>query len=735
MKRFVTFIMLIVSFGSFAQKMNLVVKDKTDNQPLAYCHVCLEGLESKSISYSLSDADGQVQFDFKEPTVVSVSFVGYTNLVDTIFQYRKKQTFFLKQGLSLDEFVITGQNEAIPLDQSIYKVKVIGASEIENTNAVNMVDILQKKSSIQIVNDGATGQSLKIHGISGENIKILIDGVPVIGRLNGNVDLSQLSLSNVEHIEIVEGPMSVIYGSNALGGVVNIITKENKYANFKAELDAYYESVGMSNFHLSTYFKKRKHNFGIHLGRSFFDGYDHDESDRSSFWNPKEQYNGSIYYSYIKNNVRTKVKSDIFRERLQNKGDIAPNPYFIHAYDSWFKTIRINNSLETRIDFKEKGKLNILGSYSYYSRARNKYLKNLTTLESTITDEVSDHDTTSFNAAIIRAIYEFEGDKIKLQAGTDFNYENAFGLRIKDKFQQIGDYAVFATSQYNFNEHFKIQPGLRFAYNTKYNAPIVPSLNVWYEKNKSKFRLSYARGFRAPFIKELYLHFFDSNHEIEGNEDLKAEYSHNFNASYDLEMMLWNRETAFEISSYYNTIKDQITLVQVNPDNDLHYKSDNIGYLITSGFKTQVDVNLSNNLNMMLGYTYNGVQDESQKDEWLWGYDLSCNLSLYLLNRTLNVSTVYKFNGKNPGYRYGESGDLELFYRDSYNQMDVSVTKKMFKRSLSVSAGVKNIFNVTTVNGAGASSGVHGSPNNSTISYGRTFFINLKYNFVKYEKH
>ena len=71
---------------------------------------------------------------------------------------------------------------------------------------------------------------MSLQGLSGEHIKFLIDGVPVIGRMDGNVDLSQLNMYNVDHIEIVEGPMSVIYGSNALAGAVNIITKENKKA-------------------------------------------------------------------------------------------------------------------------------------------------------------------------------------------------------------------------------------------------------------------------------------------------------------------------------------------------------------------------------------------------------------------------------------------------------------------------------------------------------------------------
>ena len=68
---------------------------------------------------------------------------------------------------------------------------------------------------------------MSVQGLSGENVKILIDGVPVVGRLNGNVDLSQINLTNIERVEIVEGPLSVNYGTNALAGTINLITKKN----------------------------------------------------------------------------------------------------------------------------------------------------------------------------------------------------------------------------------------------------------------------------------------------------------------------------------------------------------------------------------------------------------------------------------------------------------------------------------------------------------------------------
>ena len=116
--------------------------------------------------------------------------------------------------------------------------------------------------------------------------------MPVIGRMNGNIDISQLNLYNVDHIEVIEGPMSVIYGSNALAGVINIITKENKNTRLSAFGKGYIESVGIYNFDLGASWKKKDHVFSLSGGRNFFDGYTTNVSLSSNrvllrFWIPR----------------------------------------------------------------------------------------------------------------------------------------------------------------------------------------------------------------------------------------------------------------------------------------------------------------------------------------------------------------------------------------------------------------------------------------------------------------
>ena len=145
----------------------------------------------------------------------------------------------------LEEVVITGQIKEVNIDNALHDINIIGLEAIKKGGFTSLNEILKFQSNIQISNDNILGSQINIQGITGENIKILIDGKPMIGRLNGNIDLSQVNLMNVKRIEIVEGPLSVNYGSDALGGTINIITKKSN--DISPAFESYYETIGKYN--------------------------------------------------------------------------------------------------------------------------------------------------------------------------------------------------------------------------------------------------------------------------------------------------------------------------------------------------------------------------------------------------------------------------------------------------------------------------------------------------------
>jgi len=177
----------------------------------------------------------------------------------------------------LNDAIVTGQYGENSLKNSVFKVKVIDAQRIQQQGAVNLKDVLANEINIRINQDPALGSSINLQGVTGQNIKILIDGVPVIGREGGNVDLTQINLNNVERIELVEGPMSVNFGSDALGGVINIITKKAVAKTKRFNIGTYYESIGQYNLDGGVNFGFKRTLWQINTGRNFFDGYNENE--------------------------------------------------------------------------------------------------------------------------------------------------------------------------------------------------------------------------------------------------------------------------------------------------------------------------------------------------------------------------------------------------------------------------------------------------------------------------
>jgi outer membrane receptor for ferrienterochelin and colicins len=662
--------------------------------------------------------------------------MGYENYLDSDPMPGETMEIQLKPSyFGIDEVVVTGQYKPVRVDKSIYNIKFIGQTAIESQAANTMAELLSKELNFRINNDPSTGASLDLQGISGENVKILVDGVPVIGRLDGNIDLSQINLDNVDHIEIVEGPMSVIYGSNALAGVVNIITRENKYSQFRTGIHGYYESVGVYNLNGNLDTRFGNHGLSLVGGRNFFGGYSLVDTSRSQEWKPKEQYNAGASYSFRKERTSIRYKMDYFRENLLDQSDLFP-PYYEKGYDTWFNTIRFNNSLHVDQQLKTGNNIHLLAAYSYYDRRKTKYLKDLTTLDTVLIPNPEEHDTSVFHSITARGGFNraLEDGKLDYQLGFDFNAEYGSGKRMQGGEEMIGDYALFASLQWHITRQFTFQPALRYSYNTKYDSPLTPSLNIKYAVRNTIIRASYARGFRAPSLKELYLQFYDSNHQIEGNEDLVAETSHNFNLTLDNQASIFSAPLKTKVKAFYNIIQDRISLVQVDPDNPLHYRNENTDHFESLGGELSLGSYPLRRLSVDAGVSYIGRKDSYyQSDDFVFSTSAIANLSLKFFNNKANANLFYKYSGKYPVYTYISDEEIALYYLDPWHNLDLNLSVKLFRQQLRLSTGIKNIFDNTQLQGTSGGSG-HGGGDaaSSLVGWGRTFFVGVKYNFAKH---
>ena len=251
-----------------------------------------------------------------------------------------------------------------------------------------------------------------------------------------------------------------------------------------------------------------------------------------------------------------------------------------------------------------------------------------------LSPNVSDHDTTDFNALVYRFVLgeEDPAKKLNYSVGLDLNHESGTGKRIIDNKQEIGDYALFASLKYSPSKKISFQPGLRFAYNTSFNVPPVPSINLrWEPSGRLNVRGSYARGYRAPTLKELYIYFVDVNHNIQPNPDLEPEYGHNFDLSlsYNTEKDKKIHYSGVDFGVFYNNMHNIIQLALSNSAGSSGvYQYINVLNYNTLGYQATFTYEFYQHLEVALGLGQTGTYFSfDQKSQSLADYKFSGDIN------------------------------------------------------------------------------------------------------------
>lgn len=363
--------------------------------------------------------------------------------------------------INLPEVVVTGQYEPQSAENSVFRVKVIDKADLQARGAASLNEALFNELNIRLSQDLAIGNaSLSLQGISGNNVKVLIDGVPLVGR-NGNgvdVDLYQVDLNQIEKIEIVEGPMAVSYGANALAGVVNLVTQKSTDANESAAISVsmteetagneYGLSKGKHMQHLAI-----RHNFSknlvtqFKLSRNDFNGFQGAFTGRQKEWNPKEQWflSGTGQYKFNpahKISYSINYLDEMIEDPGQTRFDISETgrktPY---AFDEEYHTRRLDQRLQSNGKLNHGLRYNLIFSYANYKRLKSRYSHNLIDESRTYTIAEGDQDSSVFNALALRgSLIKTFGSELSQETGYDINREWASGGRISGKDQSINDY-------------------------------------------------------------------------------------------------------------------------------------------------------------------------------------------------------------------------------------------------------------------------------------------------------
>lgn len=722
--------LLLFAFQGFGQKSKLRVVDARTGNPVAFAHVKVSPVGSAQARYYVSDTSGYTGYTVGVKSIISVTFVGFKPYTDTLLPGMLADIRLVPSVYTFDEMVVTAQYSPVSADRSIYRINVINAMQIQKKAACDLADLLRNQMNVRLTQNGVLGTGMSMQGLSGENVKILIDGVPVIGRLNGIIDLTQVNLQQAQQVEVIEGPMSVIYGSNALAGIVNIIPKDYTGKPLSVNASSYVESVGVYNFNGGFGVGRGVHGFALQAGRNFFDGFLGKYNGREMEWKPRRQFNTDLDYSLNLKKISFKTRVSLFDEVLVSNGNLLPK-YFEKAFDTRFNTERITG----KISLKTKG-CNYFAadnSYSYYKRVRSLYYNDLTILEKA---KVSS-DNTLFGSWMSRGMYTYRGTSglLGFQAGYDLNAEWASGERIGGNSRDITDLAGFFSMQYQPIEKLTFQPGVRFAYNSKFKTPLIYALHVKAQPFKGTgIRASWSAGFRAPSIKELYLNFVDVNHNVVGNPLLKPEESKHLQLQLFQKMERPGFMAEGEISLFVNNVDNIITLGQ---SDGTSYVYINVDSYRTRGYSFMMRTSFLPSIDFRAGYGRTGKSSSlgsaDGETKFLWSPEITSELTWKISELNASLSTFYKYTGKMPQFYIDEDGVVTEGLVDGYHNLDVSLMKSFFSDRLSVNIGAKNLFDVTSIAAVGNSGGIHANSNNS-VAWGRSFFVKVNFSIWRDDK-
>ena len=399
----------------------------------------------------------------------------------------------------LDDVVVTATRTEKSLTDVAIPVTVVGEKQIKAMGSLRLGDVLTEQTGLTLVNDH--GQGVQLQGLNSEYTLILVDGEPLIGRTAGTLDLTRVAVGNIRRIEVVKGPASALWGSDALAGVINIITQKpqpglrgnlrarygtNQTADLSATLNAGGERAGLTAFanrySSAGYTLQPESNtatippFASYTGQSRFT---YQLSERTKL---------SLSGRYFVENQRTTMPvtaetgSTVNVNYASRQYDYNLNPTITHRFagDKLFGTLR--------------------GTYSQY-RTQEDY---------TYAADGRYYDATYFNQTFLRPEGQLDyspRSNQTLTLGAGYRRETVEATRYDQRQVMQNGYGYL---QYDYTPITKLNlvGGLRYDGPSQYAGQLSPKLAVRYQlKPWLALRGSVGRGYRAPDFRQLYLNF------------------------------------------------------------------------------------------------------------------------------------------------------------------------------------------------------------------------------------
>lgn len=628
---------------------------------------------------------------------IHVSCIGYETNDRTVEIQGESSAadFVLKEtNIDLNEVVVTGTKSEKPIKNVPVLTQVISARKMLELGITNVTDALQDLVPGLNVSQFGTRASVTLQGMDAKYVLFLIDGERIAGEVNGDIDYSMLNFENIDRIEVIKGASSSLYGSNAIGGVVNIITKKMDDP-FDAKLYSRYSKYNELYTGGTLGLKK-----GILGSRTSFtysstDGYD---------LTPESQHD------WTQNPYKTFSINQKFEVRPASDLSIVP-------YATYYQFERANVSARPAHDFYTDLTMGLKGKYflnnnpiefSYYHDRYDTYdvLELLGNKKNPVSFDV-------LQTARVQGNFSLSPSNV-LTAGTEFNSEKLFSTRIDNGIKNAGESVVYVQEDLKAGARVNIIAGVRGSYHSTYGFNGSPKISLMYTMGDFKLRTSAGTGFRSPSLKELYMNF-DHFGEwyIIGNRDLKPEKSRYVSASAEFSSVFNNSS----VTVYSNRLTDMITDRWLPDTVQLTRQYQNIASASVWGVDITTKQMITRNLWFSAGYSLVNSHD-NQTGLQLYGTSRhSGSFSLDYNKRKTDRGFSAQLFCKLMGKKFYEITDQGESHDRPFSTWRLTFSQDY--KWIRVSAGIDNLFNLII------------PQNLDYISPGRRFFVGMNIDFGK----
>jgi len=678
------------------------------------------------------------------------------------------QTRFVKDTLdaSGDSVVVTATRTERKLSNLTVPVTIINAKTIQQNGSLRLTDILKEQTGINLTS--GFGAGIQLQGLNPDYTIILINGEPLVGRTAGVLDLNRIALGNIKKIEIVKGPSSSLYGSEAMAGVINIITDATMGSPLTIGLR--YGTYNTVDANLETKFQTKNFQYQGFLNSYNTDGYSIRPNSNSRVRTPIERYSTTQQFKWeLSSKTNFVLNTRYTNEQIQNEIAVSNNGVTIYSIGKEnIKDLNASASLNHR--FSNHLKTSLRTYTTTYDAVQN-----LLTINGLPYRDVLNH-----NFKRIENQTDWDLNK-KIQAvfGIGAVWEGVKSSRYdSEKLRKQNDIQyAFTQWEWKASEKFTLIGGVRFDKNTQFASAYSPKLSMLYKLNpQHQFRLSIGQGFKAPDFRQLFLDFTNAaagSYSVFGSAQaqqviarlnalgqignlfpnynllkaLKPEYSNGMHFTWDWKI---NLSSALSLQLFRNDIKNLIESQQVGTyiSGAQIFSYLNIGRAFTTGFEVEGQHRFNANWSINGGYQYLRTGDKDQiaairsgtvYSKNSQGYSRLMKLNEYVglpntsthklqvkLNYNspkghyLNVRAIYRSRwavNNNNGNEVFDNGDV---FASGYVAIN-SAAGKSFKNGVSIQGGIDNISNY--IDAA-----------NLPNLPGRTFYTSIKYEFQRKNK-